>query len=475
MALRGKSMDYYVLMRSLKDIGDNIKLQLDNWKNELSEVVGAIEAYESIASIQGATGEALNEYMESVHKTIISAIGTEFDSYSEKITSYVNDYFALESSEEGIIWSSIIQSQMDMIPGEKTAVDEIASSVTEVISSVADIVSPSVIPDMEPVKTAYDNMTIFLEKLDEAIVTLETNHSSDMEDCMSLISTLKGIIEPNMSLSLTDVPVNKVGDYLKEYLKDIVTLGVYDSFASCDTAIYLTSPAMWIEVERHYKHNCKEGWKAYLKKTNVPFYKDENGNTHLLQCGKGFYIEYQGEMDEILYGLDFGEKWNQEVFGQNELRARSNACEVIATYNAMAYLNGGYSPVEFPDLLREYEGNGTALLGNWGASPSGVDACLKRYGYETKFVTGPDLEQGGEGYEKLQSQYDVYIMSSWNREGKITKGVHTMAITKEENGKFFVHNSFSDNPKEYDSLESAVLSYHKGESDPISLIGVSKK
>lgn len=51
MALRGKSMDYYVLMRSLKDIGDNIKLQLDNWKNELSEVVGAIEAYESIASI----------------------------------------------------------------------------------------------------------------------------------------------------------------------------------------------------------------------------------------------------------------------------------------------------------------------------------------------------------------------------------------------------------------------------------------
>ncbi len=468
-------MDYYVLMRSLKDISDNIILQLDNWKNELSEVVGAIEAYESIASIQGATGEALNEYMESVHKTIISAIGTEFDSYSEKITSYVNDYFALESSEEGIIWSSIIQSQMDMIPGEKTAVDELAANVTEVISSVADIVSPTVIPNIEPVKTAYDNMTIFLEKLDEAIITLETNHSGDMEDCKSLISTLKGIIEPNMSLSLTDVPVNKVGDYLKEYLKDIVTLGVYDSFASCDTAIYLTSPAMWIEVERHYKHNCKEGWKAYLKKTNVPFYKDENGNTHLLQCGKGFYIENQGDMVDLQYGVELG-KWADNLFfSGNRISAKQNACEVIATYNAMAYLNGGYSPIEFPDLLREYEGNGTALLGNWGASPSGVDACLKRHGYETKFVTGPDLEPGGEGYEKLQSQYDVYIMSSWNREGKINKGVHTMAITKEEDGTYVVHNSTYGKTEGYSSLADAVLSYKDGLSDPISVIGVEKK
>ena len=141
----------------------------------------------------------------------------------------------------------------------------------------------------------------------------------------------------------------------------------------------------------------------------------------------------------------------------------------------MAYLNGGYSPVEFPDLLREYEGNGTALLGNWGASPSGVDLYLRKNGYKTTFVTGPDLEQDGNGYERLQSQYDVYIMSSWNIKGQITEGVHTMAITKGENGKFFVHNSFAQNPIEYDSLESAVLLYHGGDSDPISLIGVGKK
>ena len=199
------------------------------------------------------------------------------------------------------------------------------------------------------------------------------------------------------------------------------------------------------------------------------------GVGYLLQCGKGFYIENQGDMVDLQYGVELG-KWADNLFfSGNRISAKQNACEVIATYNAMAYLNGGYSPIEFPDLLREYEGNGTALLGNWGASPSGVDACLKRHGYETKFVTGPDLEPGGEGYEKLQSQYDVYIMSSWNREGKINKGVHTMAITKEEDGTYVVHNSTYGKTEGYSSLADAVLSYKDGLSDPISVIGVEKK
>lgn len=200
-------MEYYVLMRSLKDISDNVKLQLENWKNELAEVISAIEAYESVSSIQGATGEALNEYMETVHKTIINEIEKEFDGYSDKITSYVNDYFAFESSEEGIIWSAMVQRQMEMIPGEKTIVDEIAANVSKVISSVSDIVCPSVIPDMVPVKTAYDNMKTFLETLDEAITTLEINHASDMENSKSVISTLRQRIADARSHKLENVDV----------------------------------------------------------------------------------------------------------------------------------------------------------------------------------------------------------------------------------------------------------------------------
>ena len=175
LELAERYMNYYVIMRSLVDISENINHQLDYWKNELTEVLNAIEAYKTVASIQGATGEALNDYLDSVHSTIISAIGSEFSDYSSKITPYVNDYLSLEESEEGIIWSETIQNQIDIIPKEKTIIDDIASRVTDVISSVSDIVSPSVNLNIVPIDTAYDEMTMFLTRLDEAIEEIESN------------------------------------------------------------------------------------------------------------------------------------------------------------------------------------------------------------------------------------------------------------------------------------------------------------
>jgi hypothetical protein len=469
-------MNYYVIMRSLVDISENINHQLDYWKNELTEVLNAIEAYKTVSSIQGATGEALNDYLDSVHSTIISAIGSEFSDYSSKITPYVNDYLSLEESEEGIIWSETIQNQLDIIPKEKTIIDDIASRVTDVIGSVSDIVSPSVTPYIVPIDMAYDEMTMFLTRLDEAIEEIESNHASDMEDIRSLIITLKGIIEPSKTLILDDVPVDKVGNYLRDYLKDKVTLDVYNSFSLLDSAMYINTPLLQIQVEQHYVHNCKVGWKNYLSndEVNVSYYVDENGYTHLQTDGKGFYIEHQNRMNELLFGIELGKKWDELVFNEEELRARSNACEVIAVYNAMAYLDGGYSPVEFPDLLRDFECNGTALLGNWGVSPSAVNLYLSNHGYTTTFVSGPDLETDGKAYEKIQNQYNVYIMSSWNNDKAITRGVHTMTVTKESDGKFYVHNDYGDKLVGYNNLKSAVLSYHDGISEPISVIGVKK-
>lgn len=113
-------------------------------------------------------------------------------------------------------------------------------------------------------------------------------------------------------------------------------------------------------------------------------------------------------MNDIWYGI--------ALYASDDLCARKNACEVIATYNAMAYLNGGYSPKDFPDMLMDFEGRGTALLGNWGASPLGVASYLERNGYSTSFVSGADLGENGKGYLKLQSEYDVFIMSTWNSE-----------------------------------------------------------
>jgi len=472
-------MNYYVIMRSLLDISENIIHQLDNWKKELTEVLSAIEAYKTVSSIQGAAGEALNDYLDSVHSTIISTIGSEFSDYSAKITPYVNDYISLEESEEGIIWSETIQNQIDMIPKEKTVIDDIALRVTDVISSVSDIVSPSVNPDIAPIDMTYDEMTMFLTELDEAIEEIESNHAGDMENIRSLIITLKGIIEPNKTLILEDVSVQRVGEFVRESFKDLITHGIYNGAVVIDNSMYFGMAEYGDEINRHYIHNSKVGWKQYLDKVKAKYRIDSDGSVHVDTSGEGFYIEHQSMMEGMLYGIDFGKEWNNAIYGVDELFASSNACEVIATYNAMAYLEGGYSPVEFPDMLKSYEGKGTALLGNWGASPSAVEHYLKGRGYSTKLVSGADLGESGKGYLSLQDEYDVYIMSVWNEEGKISSGIHTMAITKEKNGSYVVHNSITQRKNgvlnEYETLRSAVLSFDSGTGDPISLIGVRKK
>ena len=480
LELAERYMNYYVVMRSLVDISENIIHLLDNWKNELTEVLNAIEAYKTVSSIQGATGEALNDYLDSVHSTIISAIGSEFSDYSSKITPYVNDYLSLEESEEGIIWSETIQNQIDIIPKEKTIIDDIASRVTDVISSVSDIVSSSVNPNIVPIDTAYDEMTMFLTRLDEAVEKIESNHASDMEDIRSLIITLKGIIEPNKTLILEDVTVQKVGEIIKKSLRDSITHGIYNELASVDTLIYVTSQEYRDIIESHYEHNCTLGWKSYLDSVNATYSIDESGKIHLDKVGKEFYIELQDNLTDMKYGVDIGGDWSKnKFFYGNNVVAKYTSCEVIATYNTMAYLEGGYSSIEFPDVLKEFEGRGTALAGNFGASPTRVDDYLKRHGYKTQFVTGSELGEGGKGYKRLQDNYNVYILSTWNYGDNIPwSGVHTMAITKNDNGKFVVHNDYKYDDKfslkEYDTLREAAYSYHNGNGDPISIIGVAK-
>ena len=473
-------MNYYVIMRSLVDISEKINHQLDYWKNELTEVLNAIEAYKTVSSIQGATGEALNDYLDSVHSTIISAIGSEFGDYSSKITPYVNDYLSLEESEEGIIWSETIQNQIDIIPKEKTIIDDISSRVTDVIGSVSDIVSPSVTPYIVPIDMAYDEMTIFLTKLDEAVEEIESNHASDMEDIKSLIITLKGIIEPNKTLILEDVTVQKVGEIIKKSLRDSITHGIYNELASGDALKYVSSHEYRDIIDSHYEHNSTLGWKSYLDSVNAKYSIDEKGRVHLDTEGTGFYIEEQAFMDNIKFGIDIFGDWSKKKFFKGKTVVASyTSCEVIATYNTMAFLSGGYSSVEFPDLLKEFEGRGTALAGNFGTAPIYVDTYLKRQGYKTEFVTGFELGDNGKGYKYLQDKYSVYILSTWNSGDNIPwSGVHTMAITKNDNGRFSVHNDYKYEQgtplKEYDTLREAAYSYNDGNSEPICLIGVSK-
>jgi hypothetical protein len=172
------------------------------------------------------------------------------------------------------------------------------------------------------------------------------------------------------------------------------------------------------------------------------------------------YIEDQNYMNDanspIIYGSYYGEY---------------NACEVIAAYNALVALNGGESPEDFPELLNYFEGNGIVLGGEFGTSPDAVNTYFQNNGYDTKMISGKEIKSST--IEKMQDKYDTYILTTYNDSSDLTAAVHTISITKNEDGKYVMHNA--GDATEYETLEEAIGAYNGGISEPISIIGVKNK
>lgn len=191
-------------------------------------------------------------------------------------------------------------------------------------------------------------------------------------------------------------------------------------------------------IRQHNEHNLVE-WESYLK-----MHPDDR------------FIEHQSHMQKILYG-----KYN----------ASYNACEVIAVYNALLFLNAGQAPVRFPDLLSSFEETGICAKGAFGTSPLALDRYIEISGYETDMLIGRKINDSK--LRKLQSDYRTYILTIYNDENDLGEAIHTVSITESENdgkNRYSIHNAGEE--KTFLSLADAVFGYHQGKGEPISVIGV---
>ena len=82
-----------------------------------------------------------------------------------------------------------------------------------------------------------------------------------------------------------------------------------------------------------------------------------------------------------------------------------------------------------------------------------------------------------DNLSSMSSDYDTFILTTYNDASDVSGQVHTMSITC-ENGKYVLHNDYGEiyeknkEQESYNSLEEAINAYRNNSSEPISVIGV---
>ncbi len=213
--------------------------------------------------------------------------------------------------------------------------------------------------------------------------------------------------------------------YVPENVSDKTVLAVYELLSK------FGMPEKTIAANRE---NNEEAWEDYMKKH-----------------GEEKYIDKQSEMSEMQYGNYKGD---------------SNTCGVIATYNALQSLTEGNAP-GLPELLACYENDGIAANGKFGTSPTAINDYFESNGYETKMLTGEKIDS--DNIDSMSSEYDTYVMLSYNNKSNAGEMLHYLSITHEEGG-YVIHNGGKSDP--YPTLEDAIKGYNESNSEPITVIGI---
>ena len=177
------------------------------------------------------------------------------------------------------------------------------------------------------------------------------------------------------------------------------------------------------------------------------------------------YIENQDEWSEIMFGA--GPHHNMKYSG----------CEVIATFNALKMLTGSGSPESMAKLISKYEAYGAALQGEFGVSPLAIEKYLRKSGY---IVSTTDKEDDTE-LNIVDKRSQVFIATVYNDANDITKQIHTVCITKNENGRYVLHNAYCKDKSgayvpsiPYTTLSDAIMHITRYEVKLIYLIGIAK-
>lgn len=365
----------------------------------------------------------------------------------EKLDKYIGEFAEIDTeiSNVKIVLSEVKKDAMFSnhdYKGIRDSLEEIEfelENARKVCAKLADVLDYS--------KQAYVNTE---KRLIEAfenperlisvdIPGIASEESDDNED--SLVENIVNAILN--SVCIVDVDIDALRDNLFDAVNSLSDKQILTLFE------LLESAPLSIVTELQYEVN-KQAWEQYKEDYTY-----------------SMYIEQQSKLTGLQYGTaNKFEEWL--FFGDEEMTAAKNTCEVIAVYNALSYLEDGNPQVDFPELLRDFSDDGIVLNGVWGTSPTSLQEYMDDLGYDTRMFYDDDINEST--LNTTEKRYDTYILTAYNEAGDITHGVHTVSITCEEDGKYYIHNNGDATP--YASLYDAVTGFNSGKGDAISVIAI---
>lgn len=158
----------------------------------------------------------------------------------------------------------------------------------------------------------------------------------------------------------------------------------------------------------HYENNLKELKEQAMKDKGV--YK------------RNTPIENQYEWGDIHFG------WFDMDF---------SGCEIIAAYNAKVALGEEMTETEMAELICTFEKKGAVLSGGFGVAPTEINDYFEREGYGTEMITSMEKED----INAVGEAYDTVIITVFNSSHNIMDQIHTMNVSKGENG-YVYHNGY---------------------------------
>lgn len=179
----------------------------------------------------------------------------------------------------------------------------------------------------------------------------------------------------------------------------------------------------------------------------------------------GGYIENQAEWGEIRYGI------STMVF---------SGCEIMAVYNALHALGKELTLQDMVKLISAFERMGAVRRGEWGSSYYAVYTYFVEHGFETSFTCSRNMKRINEIGERC----DTVVLTAYNNQYDIRSMIHTISVTRDENGHYTMHNAYKRNKDgryaayggdmRIDSLQKVInLMSSNGLASPICVIGIS--
>lgn len=111
-------------------------------------------------------------------------------------------------------------------------------------------------------------------------------------------------------------------------------------------------------------------------------------------------------------------------------------CEVIAVFNAMRALGEVISDRSLPDLINIFETGGIIANGCWGTAPYSLQRYFRKKGFRVIY-TGDRRK-----FDEVSHACRALVMTVYNDCHDLSQELHTMCVTKDADGRFYVHNSY---------------------------------